>query len=204
MLRRRSERSSGRLDRGTCPRGRVRSSRSCQSKRRAKCCGPNLLVRRRYFLPAASHCFGDSLTCQSTCQQSRVAVGQNHLALKFDFILWIPSFDRPRPTGQMLKQRGHQRTVNVAVIAAPPSLVPLLPPPCITKRPHVGLLVGRSVAAPLPESSSGTTVDRTKEEIQRRSRPRPVPRMRAPMMTRLIFSAGSKTATRKWPTATDC
>ena len=118
--------------------------------------------------PSCVALFGDSLTCQSTCQQSRVAVGQNHLALKFDFILWIPSFDRPRPTGQMLKQRGHQRTVNVAVIAAPPSLVPLLPPPCITKRPHVG----RSVAAPLPESSSGTTVDRTKEEIQRRSRPR--------------------------------
>ena len=204
MLRRRSKRSSGRLDRGTCPRGRVRSSRSCQSKRGAKCCCPNLLVQDLVLPPSCVALFGDSLTCQSTCQQSRVAVGQNHLALKFDFILWIPSCGRPRPTVQMLKLQGHQRTVNVAVIAAPPSLVPLLPPPCITKRLHVGLSVGRSVAAPLPESSSGTTVDRTKEEIQRRSRPRPVPLMRAPMMTRLIFSAGSKTATRKWPTATDC
>ena len=105
--------------------------------------------------PSCVALFGDSLTCQSTCQQSRVAVGQNHLALKFDFILWIPSFDRPRPTGQMLKQRGHQRTVNVAVIAAPPSLVPLLPPPCITKRPHVGRSVGRRPVAGVVVGDNG-------------------------------------------------
>ena len=101
--------------------------------------------------------FGDSLTCQSTCQRSRVAPGQNHLALKFDFILWVPSCDRPRPRpiGQMLRQRWQQRTVNVAVIAATPSLVPLFPPRCITKRPHVGRSVGRRPVAGVVVGDNG-------------------------------------------------